>query len=304
MAHTARTSRFHPPKQRFGWTAAPPEDLPSGYVVHLHGRGEVVIRDSGGDGPAALLLHGWMFTADLNFAATYQPLIDAGYRVISLDHRGHGRGLRPGTPFRLVDCADDCAALLTELHVDRVVAVGYSMGGPIAQLLARRHPDLVSGLVLCATSRDWSDPGTRLAWRFMGVLRLILGVLPRPAWAWVLGSMGIADIGRDHWTVAELSRGNSYDIAEAGRELGRFDSRPWIAELTLPAAVVITAEDLAVPPAKQQALADALAAPVFEAQGDHSVPAIDPPAFNSALLAALRSVTTHRRSAAPLSTTD
>jgi pimeloyl-ACP methyl ester carboxylesterase len=298
MADTSRTSRFNPPKVKLDWAASPPDDLPPGYVVRLHGRGDVVIRDSGGDGPAVLLLHGWMFTADLNFAGTYQPLVEAGYRVIALDHRGHGRGLRPGTPFRLIDCADDAAALLTELGIEHAVALGYSMGGPIAQLLARRHPDLVGGIVLCATAQDWSDPGLKVAWKFMGVLRIIIGLLPRQTWAWLLGSMGIADIRRDHWAVAELARGSGYDIAEAGRELGRFDSRPWIGELRVPAAVVVTTEDLAVPPAKQRAMAEAIPAPVFEVEGDHTVPAIDPPLFTAAVLEALRSVTTHRRGSA------
>ena len=50
-------------------------------------------------------------------------------------------------PFRLEDCADDIAALLAALGVDRCIAVGYSMGGPIAQLLWQRHPHLVDGLV-------------------------------------------------------------------------------------------------------------------------------------------------------------
>src|SRR5262249_9076946 len=50
------------------------------------------------------------------------------------------------------DCADDVAALATVLGVRRFVAVGYSMGGMIAQLLARRHPPLLSGLVLCSTA--------------------------------------------------------------------------------------------------------------------------------------------------------
>lgn len=301
MSERPETSRWNPPKRRLDWVARPPEDLPPGAVVHLYGRGDVVIRDSGGSGPVVVLLHGWMFTGDLNFAGLYGPLADAGYRVISLDHRGHGRGLRPGIPFRLVDCADDVAALLTELGIRRAVALGYSMGGPIAQLLARRHPDLVDGIVLCATARDWADPGLRVVWRLMGVLRLVLGVLPRRAWAWLLGSMGIAEIGRDHWAVAELARGDAYDIAEAGRELGRFDSRRWLSELTLPAAVVVTTKDLAVPPAKQHALADALGAPAFEVPGDHAVAALDPPAFAAAALAALTSVATHRRSAAPLS---
>lgn len=301
MGEERRPSRFRRPKVHLPWAASPPDDLPPGSVVHLPGRGDVVVRDSGGRGPVALLLHGWMFTADLNWSGAYQPLVDAGYRVLAFDHRGHGRGLRPGATFRLVDCADDAAILLTRLGIRQAVAVGYSMGGPIAQLMARRHPDLVSGLVLCATSRDWRDPGLRIAWRFMALVRLVMGVAPRPFWAAVLRSMGITGLGRRHWAVGELTRGDGYDLAEAGREMGRFDSRPWIGELGLPAAVVVTMRDAAVPTRKQLALAEALVAPVFEVDGDHQVPAVDPPAFNEALLAALHSVTTHRRSTAAAS---
>src|SRR5690349_23831945 len=47
---------------------------------------------------------------------------------------------------RLADCADDAAALLETLGTGPVIAVGYSLGGPVAQLLWKRHPDLVSGL--------------------------------------------------------------------------------------------------------------------------------------------------------------
>ena len=72
--------------------------------------------------------------------------------MLAIDHRGHGRGLRSPAPFRLVDCADDAAALLRTLGAGPVIAVGYSMGGPIASLLARSHPDRSSGLVLCATA--------------------------------------------------------------------------------------------------------------------------------------------------------
>ena len=44
----------------------PIEPLP-GRIVHVPGRGEFFLRDSGGDGPALLLLHGWMVSADLNW---------------------------------------------------------------------------------------------------------------------------------------------------------------------------------------------------------------------------------------------
>src|SRR3954451_9036860 len=94
------------------WPPEPPVALPTGCVVHVPGRGEFFLRDSGGDGPPILLLHGWMFSADLNWRRTYQPLVDAGYRVLAMDLRAHGRGLRTPAPFRLADCAADAAELL------------------------------------------------------------------------------------------------------------------------------------------------------------------------------------------------
>ena len=59
-------------------------------------------------------------------------------------------------PFRLEQCADDVAALASSSGFERIVPVGYSMGGPIAQLVWRRHPELVDGLVLCATSATFT----------------------------------------------------------------------------------------------------------------------------------------------------
>ena len=76
------------------WAPEPPVPLPRGCVFNVPGRGEMFLRDSGGDGPPVLLLHGWMFSADLNWYRTYAPLAEAGYRVLAVDHRGHGRGLR------------------------------------------------------------------------------------------------------------------------------------------------------------------------------------------------------------------
>jgi 3-oxoadipate enol-lactonase len=78
--------------------------------MNLPGRGEVFVRDSGRKpaGPAVLLLHGWTASADLNFFSIYASLAGS-YRVIALDQRGHGRGLRSVEPFSLEDCADDAA---------------------------------------------------------------------------------------------------------------------------------------------------------------------------------------------------
>jgi pimeloyl-ACP methyl ester carboxylesterase len=255
------------------------------------------IRDTGGEGPTVLLLHGWMFPSDLNWFRAYRPLAKAGYRVIALDCRGHGRGLRTVRGFRLEDCAADAAALVRSLDCGPVTVVGYSMGGAIAQLIARDHPQDLSGMVLCATSREWRDLPMRLLWTGMGVLRIYLELFPRDAWRWALRASGFPDSPTTSWIASELSRGSPLDIAEAGRELGRFDSRPWIERVSVPASVIVTTEDNAVPPLKQYELARALDAPVHEIACDHNGVVIKEANFARVLLKAIASLSD--RAAAP-----
>jgi len=281
------------PRPSFDAIPEPPVALPPGRILHVPGRGEFFVRDTGeADGSTVLLLHGWMFSSDLNWFTTYADLQAAGHRVIALDHRGHGRGLRSPEPFRLQDCADDAAAVLRELDATPALVVGYSLGGAVAQLVARDHPDVASGIVLCATANEWSDPKLRLLWGAMAGLRLLLGLSPEGIWRRVMVLMGEEGGTGTDWQAAELGRGSSVALAEAGRELGRFDSRPWNGALTVPAAVVVTRDDTSVPPAKQHALAASLGAPAFEAPGTHGAVTMLPDTFNPVLLAALDQVAT------------
>jgi 3-oxoadipate enol-lactonase len=259
-------------------------------VLHVPGRGEFFVRDTGGDGTPVLLLHGWTATADLNWFGQYAALHEAGYRAIALDHRGHGRGLRTYADFRLEDCADDAVALLEHLGVGPAVAVGYSMGGPIALLTARRHAEAIGGAVLCATSSNWRSPRLRGLWYSMALFRLALGLADYSLWRNGLRAVGLPDSPETTWVASELVRGSSRDIAEAGRELGRFDARPWLGEIKGPAAVVVTTQDHAVPPRWQRGLAQGLGAPTFDSPGNHFASGQAIEGFNAALLAALRHV--------------
>jgi len=264
--------------------------LPPGHIIHVPGCGEFFLRDSGGDGPPVLLLHGWMFSADLNFWRNYGALEDAGYRVLAMDHRGHGRGLRTHAQFRLTECAADAAALLDEVDASPALVVGYSMGGPIGQLMARDHPDSISGLVLCASSSHWSDFRQKLLWRSLAGVRLVLGLAPDFAWRRGLRFLGFPDSPVTTWTTSELTRGSAVDLAEAGRELSNYDSRDWLGELDLPTAVIVTLRDNGVPSSHQYELADLLDAEVFELDADHGAAISSAPGFNAALLQALEVV--------------
>src|SRR5687767_10633565 len=101
------------------------DDLPEGRHLELAGRGTTFVRDTGpADGPTLLLLHGWTTSADLGWRSAF-PALAEHFRVVALDHRGHGRGIRTEQRFSLEDCADDAAALVHALALGPVVPVGY-----------------------------------------------------------------------------------------------------------------------------------------------------------------------------------
>jgi len=276
-----RARRFTRPLERGVPSAPVPPWLPPGRVVNLPGRGEVFARDSGSasGGPAVLLLHGWTASADLNFFAAYAGLAQA-YRVIAPDQRGHGRGMRSTEEFTLEDCADDAAALLGQLGVDHAIAVGYSMGGPVAMLLAHRHPGLVQALVPEATALEFHHTAReRMIWRLMPAMELSLrlgtgaGLVERLLRQAIEQDPGL-DVYRG-WLAAEFRRGLARELADAGRALSRYDARPWAGQLGLPAAMLITTRDRLVRPAKQRELASALGARVIELAADHDAPLIN-----------------------------
>jgi pimeloyl-ACP methyl ester carboxylesterase len=264
--------------------------MPPARTVRVPGRGEFFLRDTGGDGPPVMLLHGWMVSADLNWCAAYAALTEAGYRVLAIDHRGHGRGLRPLVPFRLADCAADAAEVLRTLDLFPARVVGYSMGGAIAQLVARNHPEVVEGVVLSGTAQHWQDPETRRAFKAMGILGLSLSLAPRTFWRLGFRRARIPQNQRTVWVQSELMRQSARDIAEAGRELGRFDSRPWLGGVRAPLAHVITTRDQLVPVRKQRELAAAGGGPVFEAPIDHLDVVTRADEYNPRLLEAVKAV--------------
>ena len=275
-----------------------PPPLPPGYVVALPGRGEAFLRDTGaGDhtAPPVLLLHGWTVSADLNFFAIYDELA-ARHRVIAPDHRGHGRGLRPQTPFSLEACADDVAALLAELGIGPVIVVGFSMGGAIAMLLHHRHPDFVAGMVFCGTALEWkASARERLVWRGMTLLEVALrsgtgdGIVARVLREVIDDAPELEAL--EPWVTGEFHRGYPPDLAGAGRALSTYDGRPLAPDVDVPCAVVVTTTDQMVRPEKQYELADALAAEIFTLDGDHLAPLTKGPAFAKAIGAAVNRVT-------------
>ena len=267
-------------------------------LVELPGRGTTRVWECAGPQGAEtlVLIHGVMFTAELNWGRIFAPLAPH-FRVVAADLRGHGDGIRIGSRFRLEDCADDVAALAGVLDIRRFVAVGYSMGGMVAQLLHRRHASLLSGLVLCSTARNVrGSPAEQLAALAVPVMAAALRWNPilHLVGAEVFGTalLGrVDDMATGRWARAQLSRTTLATAVSAMHAVCEFTSDSWISQVDVPTAVVVTARDRIVPPNRQLELARAVpGASVHEVDADHGACVNAPQVFARGLLEACWSV--------------
>lgn len=267
--------------------------LPAGRRVALPSGGDVFVRERtpSPEAPAVVLLHGIATTGGLMWFATMSQL-GAQFRTLVPDLRGHGRSACTGR-FRLADAADDVVGMLDGLGIEQAIVFGYSLGGTVAQLVARRHPDRVQGLVLSATAARVGPRGVaRLPMTALGrASALASGVPLRRAWFRPLDGDWDAQGGAWSWFAAEMRGCHPQTIAEAIGELSAFDSSPWLPEVRVPASVVVTRRDRVVPAASQRQLAALLAgATVIEIEAGHVSPGMAPDVFGPAALEACRAV--------------
>jgi 3-oxoadipate enol-lactonase len=240
-----------------------------------------------------VLLHGWTATADINFFPCYAPLGDH-YRVLAFDHRGHGRGIRSRRLFRLEDCADDVAAMAELVGASDVIAVGYSMGGPVAQLLWRRHPELVRGLVLAATAPHFNaHHRERLSFLGLTGLAALARLTPAQARRWLTNQLYLQrkTATWSSWAAEQAAQHDWRMVLEAGRALGAFRSDEWLGEIDVPTSVIVTMTDPVVPVRRQISLFDGIPrGRAWRVDAGHDAIVARPDRFVPALLAACADV--------------
>jgi 3-oxoadipate enol-lactonase len=186
------------------------------------------------------------------------PALAERYRVVSYDTRGHGESPAPPGPYTLDDLVDDLVALLDRIGAPRAHVAGLSLGGMIALRLAAREPQRVHRLaVLCSSAK--TEPQ---------------GFLDRAAAARADGTASFAPAVASRWLTpsyaaehpdllarleAMIAGADDEGYAACAEVVGRVDLREDLGRITAPTLVVSGAEDPALPPEHQRAIADGIA---------------------------------------------
>jgi non-heme chloroperoxidase len=124
--------------------------LPSGVQVRYVERGAV------DPSRVMIMLHG--FTDSSYSFQSLMDRLDPTIQAIAIDQRGHGDSSKPGCCYAPQDFADDVVAFMNARQIKAATIVGHSMGGFIAQLVAIRSPERVSGLVIVGSSPTFANP--------------------------------------------------------------------------------------------------------------------------------------------------
>lgn len=190
------------------------------------------------------------------------PILVEHSRIIAFDNRGAGRSSAPPGPYTTRQMADDAAALLDHLGIERADVIGYSMGGMIAQELALVHPNRVGRLVLLATtahvhpllSGPWMNAWVQAVERGTDPREVALLLMP-----WFLTPAFIADHDRVEAALAEWTSdpypAPACGLAAQADACRTHDTRDRLPQIAMPTLVLVGAEDITAPVSCSRALA-------------------------------------------------
>ena len=264
-------------------------------MPHADTNGIVTFYEDTGHGPPVVLIHG--HSADLRLWDLQVPaLLEAGYRVIRYDVRGHGRSTAPPSEYSWESYALDLRDLLDHLGASTAHVVGLSMGGGIALQFALDFPEQVSALVLVDSTLPGFDYSPEYAGAIEDLVAAVRAEGPRAALERLWLAHPLFDGVRRFPERFELLRTmvQAYAAADyldetlyAPPERQAVDR---LAELQAPTLVIVG--ELDIP--DFQIIAEVLAGNISGARlqviadSGHVPPLEQPAAFNAALLGWLR----------------
>lgn len=228
----------------------------NGQELYFEDTGETVAKP-GELAPTLVFSHGLLMDHTM-----FAPQVDAlrhRYRCIAWDERAHGR--TAGTeckPFTYYDSAEDLAALLNHLGIERAILVGMSQGGYLSLRAALKHPKIVQALVLIDTQAMPEDPKKMPGYEALLTEWAKNGLSEQTASIIAHIILGDGWAGTATWK-EKWSTWQPHNLLQSFHTLGaRDDISDQLDQITVPALVIHGDADIAIEPARGKALAAGL----------------------------------------------
>lgn len=198
-------------------------------TYEVHGEGE----------PALVLIHGW--TNSIGIWGRHPYTLSRNHQVVALDLAGHGKSGADRSEWTMDAFGEDVVAVVNELNLERVVLIGFSLGGYVALEAAERIPERVLGIVFVDAIHNpemnpapahteqmitqfraaWGDPAFLRAFAFTpdapdSLIEYVAGMMPAQP--------------HEHW----------FAILRSVHEWVRTEFRPALARVSVPTAAINT----------------------------------------------------------------
>jgi 3-oxoadipate enol-lactonase len=253
------------------------------YVVLDDGR-RIAVTVEGSVGAPALLLSNSLGTTFRMWDAQ-MPALNAAFRVIRYDSRGHGQSDAPDGDYTVARLAADALGVLDSLHIETAAFVGLSKGGMVGQWLGAHAPHRLTRLVLANTAA-WMGPPE--AWQARietvtrdGMAAITEAVLER----WF--TPGFRDQAPEAVAPVRdmLLATSPHGYAGCCAAIRDMDQRASLSAISVPTLVIGGLQDPATPPAKAEEIAQGVPdARLVMLDAAHLSNIEQPQAFTAALL--------------------
>jgi 3-oxoadipate enol-lactonase len=196
--------------------------------------------------------------SDLRIWDPMVPQLEANFKLIRYDTRGHGLSEAPAPPYSAEELAGDVVGLLDALGVKQAVVCGLSVGGLIAQQMTISYPERVRALILCDTG---ARIGTVASWE------------ERIATVRAQGLAALADISMERWFSEDFRRRHGAEVRGYANMVLRTAADGYVgtccalrdtdltqaaASINKPTLVLCGEHDIATPPEMARQLASSV----------------------------------------------
>jgi 3-oxoadipate enol-lactonase len=221
-------------------------------------------RIDGPPGGPAIILSNSLGTRLSMWDPQVHPLVEAGYRVVRYDTRGHGDSASPPTPYTIEDLGGDLVAVLDRFGIERAHVAGVSLGGATAMWAAVHASARVGRLIVCCAAVRFGDPA---GWEERAELVREHGMAP------------VAEAIAERWFTARFAKDHPHVVVEIVHALAQTDPEGYagcceaiggldlsdeIGAIKAPTLVIAGAQDPVSPPADGRFVADRIAGARFE----------------------------------------